>query len=1000
MKENRPLQPRIYNSRIVDTYIRYLKAYHPDLNLEELLDKSGISYVDIADEGHWFTQEEVNRFHNKLVELTDQPDIARMAGRFAASPEALGSLRQYLLGFLSLDRFFAILQQTSKKLTRSASYLTRKLSPACYEITVLPHPGIQEEPFQCANRIGFIEAIGSVFDFEMPDIEHPDCLFEGGSQCRYIVTWPRRKVSSSKKWKTLTLFFTLAALIIAVSIPDLRSSPLFWHVIGYFGLTLCLALSVLENRTLMKRFRLLRDSSKQHLDQINSNYNNALIINEIGTTISQSTNIEQILTDIVQIFKSMLHYNRCAIYLANKERTRLVFRQGVSQNPEHFDMAKKFAFHLDRPESEGIFVKAFHKQEPIFTDDINHLAGKISPRSMDLAKALEVHSMICCPIVCEGESLGILAVDNFRSRRPLVKSDLSLLMGIASTLGVSIRNAELLGALKSQLGTIRARDAELQHQREVLAEQVDERTRELNEAVVTARKLAEKANEASQEKSRFLANMSHEIRTPLYGVIGMTEILLKSGLKDDQLEKAKTVFESGTMLLRIIDDILDLSKIEAGKLVFEDICFDLREQVETTRQLFTALAEKKGLNLQLKIEKQVPEFLRGDPIRLRQVLSNLVSNSIKFTEQGCVEVEVKLLALQGEKAALEFSVQDTGVGIPADKLDRVFDGFTQAEDSTARKYGGTGLGTTIARHLVELQGGTISVESDVNHGTCFRFQLEYPVAESVDPGAEHQLDYAVTAHQEQIHLLLVEDNQVNQEITRWHLEDAFKCHIDYAENGIQAVAKSISARYDLILMDLQMPEMDGITATEMIRRNGLSHQDLPIIGLTANILGEDHRRCIQAGMNDVLHKPLTREVLLAAVQKWLSGRSRSHSMSVLPADMGKRIDPAKLLAEFKGDRSAVAKVTSLYLRDTREKLSLVRQALDDHDSRAVGEYAHAIKGSAANVMSFRAATIAQRIEEMAQKKRWVAIGEAVAELDSELDYFEQELKNNHSEQVD
>ncbi|PNU20002.1 hypothetical protein C2E25_09440 [Geothermobacter hydrogeniphilus] len=994
MKQSGQEEDPVYNSRILDTYVKFLKSKYPSIDLNTLLEHTGISADEIADEGHWFSQRQVDRFYDNLVQMTGQNDIAREAGRFAASPESLGSLRQYLLGFMSLDKFFAIFEQTSKKLTRSATYRTRKLARNSYEVTVQPYPGMEEKPFQCANRTGFFEAIGTLFGFEPPDIEHSECLFKGGRVCRYVISWKKGRTATHRRFGLAAGVLYCSGLLLAAIFPPLRTTEFFWTGYIFFGLTLLVFFQYLEKQCLKKRLTELRENSQKNLEQINTNYNNALIINEIGQTISRATDIETILSDIVQIFQTRLDYQRCAIYLTNKDRTRLVFRQGLSQIPDQLDLARKIDFHLDNPSSRGIFITAFHQQRPILTNDINELKDLFSPRSFKLAQDLGVKSIICCPIICDGQSLGILAVDNFQSKRVLVKSDLSLLMGIASTLGVSIRNAELLTTLQNQLDKIKARDEELRRHSEILEEQVQKRTRELNEALIKARDLANQANAANREKSRFLANMSHEIRTPLYGVLGMTEILLKSNLNEDQRAKGLTVFESGKMLLRIIDDILDLSKIEAGKIEFENIPFTLRETVAATIELFSSLAVKKGLALTLDIDDRAPNLLRGDPIRLRQILSNLISNAIKFTERGGVEVRVEVLEDLPDRATLKFSVKDSGVGIPAEKLERIFEGFTQAEDSVARKYGGTGLGTTIARHLVELQGGAIDVESNVEQGTCFWFRLGYVKATAaVSAVAEAESVYDTERVEKPVHILLVEDNPVNREITSWHLTDALDCRVDFADNGIQAVAKTLLGSYDLILMDIQMPEMDGMTATALIRRNGYTSESVPIIGLTANILREDHQKCLAAGMNDVLHKPLTRETLLAFVRKWTAdkGHGEKPLTETKKVTVDNRSEKQKRLDLFRGNQEMLNRVTDIFLRDTEEKVVSIKRASEAGDCKAIAGFAHAIRGSAGNLSCQSLAEIARRLEERSRAGDFDSIPGIRNDLELELARFRAEV---------
>ena len=400
----------------------------------------------------------------------------------------------------------------------------------------------------------------------------------------------------------------------------------------------------------------------------------------------------------------------------------------------------------------------------------------------------------------------------------------------------------------------------LTRQAAALEAAVAERTADLE----AARAGAEAANVA---KSMFLATMSHEIRTPMNGVLGMAQALLETDLSDMQRDYLGVIVESGNVLLTVINDILDLSKIEAGKLEIEEVPFDLEATFRSTERLFLHRAREKGLRFEVEIAPAARRWVSGDPTRLRQVISNLAWNAIKFTEEGEVRICVEYTP-EGQGGEVVIEVRDTGCGIPADRLDRLFKPYTQTDASTARNHGGTGLGLTISRRICRMLGGDISVQSEAGAGSVFRATLRVGMAEA--PVAEHsgaiEAQFAARTRARPLRVLAAEDNMTNQLVLR-HMLKPFDVTLELVANGEEVVAAWARGAVDLVLMDIQMPKLGGLPATEAIRRREAreGRPRVPIIALSANAMQHQVAAYIEAGMDGHVAKPLRRGALVSAM---------------------------------------------------------------------------------------------------------------------------------------
>ena len=437
MTESAPL----YNSRLNKVYIQYLGKYYPDIDIDAVLTEVGIARYEIEDPAHWFSQEQQDRLHDILVARTGNPNIAREAGRYTTSSEGLGATKQYALGLMSPTTVYLLVEKIYPLMSRGADLSARKMSANQVEITAVPKPGVHEKAYQCENRMGNLESLARMFTDKLAHVEHPACFHLGDECCRYLISWTKAAKIHWKRIRNHTLLMSIIALSVLLFV-----LPLFnWGVLALACAAIVISLSYyterLEKEGLIRTVETQTEAAQDNIVESNIRYNNALLVQEIGQATANILDIENLLKTVAGVMEKRLDFDRGMIMLVDKHNNVLQYCAGYGQNKMEEDLLKQTHFHLNNPDSKGLFVLAIREQRPFLINNISDIESSLSRRSYDVAKQLGSEALICVPIIYEKRSLGILAVDNSKTSRPLRQSDMSLLMGVASQLAISIANA-------------------------------------------------------------------------------------------------------------------------------------------------------------------------------------------------------------------------------------------------------------------------------------------------------------------------------------------------------------------------------------------------------------------------------------------------------------------------------------------------------------------------------------------------------------------------------
>jgi len=534
---------------------------------------------------------------------------------------------------------------------------------------------------------------------------------------------------------------------------------------------------------------------------------------------------------------------------------------------------------------------------------------------------------------------------------------------------------------RSALELARAKEAAEAANRELIAVNLN-----LEEAGRLAREVAHRAEALSASKSDFLANITHEVRTPLNGILGMTGLALETDLQPDQREYLELVKSSGEALLSLVTDVLDFSKYEAGKLGLDNVEFSLRALLRDVLRPLALRASAGGLAFESGVDDAVPDQLMGDPMRIGQVLRNLVVNAIKFTPQGKVAVGVRAESIQDSRVALSFNVFDTGIGIPSAMHRGIFEPFTQADGSTTRRYGGTGLGLSISSGLVQLMDGKIWVDSEPGHGSTFYFTITLGLP----------LEQIHQAPKRNMRILVAEDNSVNQRLAARLLEREGHS-VTIANSGQEAVDLFEQLPFDLILMDVQMPGLDGLQATARIReKERSSGRHVPIAAMTAQAAESDRLRCLESGMDAYVTKPVHVPALLKMIESVGAG---GNSMNIELAGEGapvsaqlRELDEALALSRVGGDVELLKEVIELFLDDYPSTLEKIKSAVGSSDAKALEQHAHSLKGSVSTFGAGRAFEAAFELEKRGRNQDLAGAPDGLLQLEQALEALRPELE--------
>jgi|GEM_PF-2836536 len=819
------MEKELYNSLVLDTYIRLIKVKYPEILVEDLMEYAGIEKYEIGDPTVWFTQTQVNRFHEKLGTITDNLKVAREAGRFAAEPNSLGELRGMIVSLGGICNAFRFMGRYARRLNRSASYITRKISRNQMEVTVTPFEGVTEQKFQCENRQGNFKGIADLFAHKEITISHPECLFEGGKQCRYIISWKESALSHVSRVKKI---LGVLSLIMAILwFPTLGSLVPTATVIGVLILFLVLGW-LTEKAKLSKIIASLNqvyDTKEELLKQIDINSENAQVIIDIGQALRLGGPDASTIDRVAQITGQRLKYDRVMIMIANEERTQLLYHGGSGFIRQEKSYLRHYRISLEQP-SEGVFVEAFIRAEPILVNDMEKLREKSTPRSFRPAEFMKPLAFIVCPVTYDETVVGIIVAGNIQTPKKMGRNDKNLMMGVAQQIGSAF------------------------HKQKIEAEY-----EAINRHLVQVQK--------TEALGVLASGIAHDFNNILMGIQGYAS-LVRSGFDRDS-----DVFKRLASIDEYVNNGAEMARQLLGfaqKNYHESYPLNINYLLKMSAKMFGRT--KKDILIEQDLEKQLWSTV-VDEGQIKQVLMNLYVNAWQAMPRGGkIKVSSRNIRIgDRQKDALGLAksgtyvmvcVADTGVGMDKATMARIFDPFF----TTKSRGQGTGLGLATAYGIVKSHKGAFKVESTPGEGTAFMFFLPASKSRVKTCTLDQNCNEILISGKGKI--LLIDDEKGVIEVCSEMLE-TLGYQVFPAQSGKEAIRlfTEHGSEIDLVILDMVMPEMSGMQTLKAIRN---LRADVKVLVCSGYSREDEIRQMVDKGCDDYLLKPFDVAMLSEKLQ--------------------------------------------------------------------------------------------------------------------------------------